>query len=315
MQALPRDAPSRLRRRGCADSVWRSAPRRSSDAEALASRSSNASSMPSGRARAQQARAQRLAARQPRPVLLRRDEVARLRRGQRRAGARHLRARRRGGRGTPRARARAHRAVRASAKKRSGLAMPAKATTSASAEPGGIRRRAYARGQHRPGKARAACARARRQRRTPSSSARARRWRRRARAGSRSAPAGDRPGSPRRCRGPRLAVDDGDRQVLGQRRVLQAVVHDDGADLAPARLDGARARGAIAGHERRARRGQAAAARRRSGRGATRPSSTQTGPRVASAVAARKKTGGHAALQAAVARWRSRAASCRCRRP
>ena len=47
------------------------------------------------------------------------------------------------------------------------------------------------------------------------------------------------------------AVDHRDRQVLRQRRVLQAVVHDDGADLAPARLDGARARGAIAGNERR----------------------------------------------------------------
>ena len=64
---------------------------------------------------------------------------------------------------------------------------------------------------------------------------------------------------------PARAVDDGDGEILGQRRVLQAVVHDDGADFAAARLQHEDAGLAVARRRASARRARAAAARRRSG--------------------------------------------------
>ncbi len=59
----------------------------------------------------------------------------------------------------------------------------------------------------------------------------------------------------------RLAVDDGDRQILGERRVLQAVVHDD--DARAARDGEPRAGRAGRARRRSGRRARAGAARRR----------------------------------------------------
>ncbi len=50
---------------------------------------------------------------------------------------------------------------------------------------------------------------------------------------------------------PAPAVDDSQDQILGQRRVLQTIIHDDGIAPGAGGLDGARTGGTVPRHQRR----------------------------------------------------------------
>ena len=110
------------------------------------------------------------------------------------------------------------------------------------------------------------------------------------------------------------AVDDGDRQVLGQCRVLQAVVHDDDGHGMRPDLDGARTAAGGRGQPASARPWRAAAPRRRRRaprRSRRSPNRVPTGARRSRASAPPAR--GRPPSGARTDGWR--AASCRCRRP